>query len=163
MRASAVPLIAVLALAGCAGATGNSEVYPEPRLQHPHVTRTCPDVPAQHFDGSTSGKVTIYRCTAELLPADDRGVIELEHWVDRLVGDPAALLAAYAVADERPYDGACTLQFEDPLVIWVRDDDGTVPYYAPNDGCGFPTDAARAALESADFDRILVATMIPEE
>ena len=161
MRAPAV-LLAVLALAGCAGAAGYPDVYPEPRLQHPHVTRTCPDVPAQHFGGSTTGEVTVYRCTAELLPPDERGAIELEHRVGRLDGDPAALLAAYAVPDEPPFDGACTMQWEDPLIIWVRDEHGTEPYYAPKDGCGFPTDAAREALESADFERILVAKMIPE-
>jgi hypothetical protein len=152
--------VAVVAVAGCAS-PGYEEVYPLERLQHPHVTRTCPDEPAEHFDGDTSDIVAVYRCTAQLLPPDDHGVVKLEHWVDRAV-DWDAVLAAYAAPDAQP-EGACTRQLEDPLILWVARTDGTTPVYAPKDRCGFPTDAARAALESTGFERILVAKMVPEE
>lgn len=162
----AVLALAVLATAGCASPAAPAEyegVYPIVRLQHPHVTRTCPDVPAEHFDGDLTGIVAVYRCTAELLPPDAYGVVKLEHWVDRLEGSPDELLAAYAVPNKPPSSGACTLQVEDPLIIWVVRDDGTTPVYAPKDECGFPTAAARAAHEDADFERILVAKMVPAE
>jgi hypothetical protein len=155
--------VAVLALAGCTSAPEYPDVYPSVRLQHPHVTRTCPDEPAVHFDGSTRGEVTVFRCTAQLLPPDDRGVVKLEHWVDRLVGSADALLETYAVANEPRGDGACTMQLEDPLILWLRDDDDTRPVYAPKDGCGFPTDDARAAYDAAEFEHILVAKMVAED
>ena len=156
----AVLAVAVTALAGCASAE-HEGVYPLERMQHPHVTRTCPDEPAEHFDGDTSGIVAVYRCTAQLLPPDDAGVVKLEHWVDRAV-DWDAVLTAYAAPDAQR-EGACTRQLEDPLILWVARADATTPVYAPKDRCGFPTDAARAALEGTEFERILVAKMIPEQ
>lgn len=155
-----LPAIAVVALAGCASPE-YAAVYPLERLQHPHVTRTCPDVPAQHFDGDTSDIDAVYRCTTQLLPADEAGVVKLEHWVDRAV-DWDAALAAYAAPDAQR-EGACTRQVEDPLILWITRPEGTTPVYAPKDRCGFPTDAARAALEATEFERILVAKMVPEE
>lgn len=153
--------IAVVALAGCAS-PGYEEVYPLERLQHPHVTRTCPDEPAEHFDGDTSDIVAVYRCTAQLLPPDEHGAVKLEHWVDRAV-DWDAVLAAYAEPNAAHAAGVCTLQEEDPLILWIARADGTTPVYAPKDRCGFPTEAARGALEATEFERILVAKMVPEQ
>ncbi|SKB01453.1 hypothetical protein SAMN06295879_3250 [Agreia bicolorata] len=68
--------------------------------------------------------------------------------VSAVSGGLDELLTAYAVPNA-PVDASvvCTLQLEDPLLVWLTyPGERSYPVYAPVGPCGFPTDEAKAAF-----------------
>lgn len=166
---------AALLLTGCTaagvtdpggpGGDGASEPTPSPEyaavplvpLTHPDVLAYCPELPAEHLAVAAAEVVDVLRCTTEL-GLDGAASIER---VDRLATDPAVLLEAYAADDaERPEDQVCTLDFADPLILWLTLANGeTIAVRAPADQCGKPQQTAADALASAVFVRVLEQPM----
>ena len=158
---------AALLLAGCAtaalpGGAGGAPEETEPPaytatplvpLRHPDVVALCPDAPARHLDVAAAEVVGVLRCTTEI-GVDGAPSVER---VDRLAGDPAELLAAYAADDEAaPSDQVCTLDLADPIILWLELAAGqTIAVRAPVDVCGKPQAAAKAAVEAATFEPVL--------
>jgi hypothetical protein len=73
--------------------------------------------------------------------------------VSAVSGGLDELLAAYAVPNA-PVDPSivCTLQLEDPLLVWVTyPGERSYPVYAPVSACGFPTDDAKAAFTALEL------------
>lgn len=163
----AVAVAAVL-LAGCAtaappGSPGSSAPEETPAPEYtalpllpptaPEVLAYCPVEPAGHLAIAAAEVVEVHRCGVRF-GADGATGTET---VERLVDDPADLLAAYAVADaERPDDVMCTMDLADPLILWLELTTGDiVPVRAPTDECGKPQPDAQAAVESAAFETVL--------
>lgn len=155
-----------LLLAGCAtaalpGGSGAPDETPAPEftavslvpLTDPEVLAYCPDEPAAHLAVSGAEVVGVLRCSTVLGLDSATG----SERVERLVDDPADLLAAYAAADaERPTDQVCTLDMADPLILWLELATGeTIAVRAPVDACGKPQAEARAALDAAAFETVL--------
>jgi hypothetical protein len=70
------------------------------------------------------------------------------------------LLVAYAVPNA-PVDPSimCTLQLEDPLVVWLTyPGERSYPVYAPVGPCGFPTDEAKAAFAALELTPVVSVT-----
>lgn len=151
---------AVLLLEGCAvGSPAPAQVQPGTHplipITHPHALRTCPDIPAVHFDHGLDDVVTVNRCIADF--HEVQGVFNKVQYVQRARDDSGDLLEAYAAADEPPAE-SCTLEARDPLILWLELGSGeTVVVRAPVDSCGMPQAQAAAAYDSADFETILVA------
>lgn len=156
MRA-ALPAAAVLLLAGCAVGSPTGS-HPPISITHPHAQRTCPDIPAFHLDVDPDRVVTVSRCTADF--HDVQGVLNKVQYVQRALGEPDALLEAYAAADDPPSD-PCPVDggdAGDPLILWLALESGEiVAVRAPVDGCGAPQAHAVAAYDSTEFETILVA------
>jgi hypothetical protein len=136
-------------------------IYPILPATHPHVQLTCPLISAVHYDPAAIPPADVdgaYSCTAEpWTPAPD-GTPQLVQYVDRVVeADVPGLLAAYAMPDAEPTDGACDASLHDPLIIWLHVGEQITPVYAPRDECGFPTEAADAAYHAVGLQRLLVA------
>jgi hypothetical protein len=49
----------------------------------------------------------------------------------------------------------CPHELQDPLLVWVHHNGVTSAYYAPVDGCGSPTDAARDAYNTVKRDALV--------
>jgi hypothetical protein len=171
----------VLALAACApaaetnpyltaapGADGpgtapGDGIFPLVPATHAHVQLQCPLVSAVHYDPARIPLDTvtgIFVCTTAPYTDAPDGTPQIEEFVDRVAGDDIpALLEAYAVADaERPDDVMCTMQLQDPLIVWVHHGDEQItPVYAPRDECAFPTPAATAEYDGLELHRLLVA------
>jgi hypothetical protein len=162
-RALLVIAAAALALAGCApGPEPASAPTPPIAITHPHAQLTCPDVPIEHFDDDPADVVAVHRCTADFHEVQD--VLNKVQYVDDLRGDPADLLAAYAVPDEEPTAQACTADLPDPLILWLDLENGeTIAVYAPLDACAKPQRDAADAYAAADFYRVLVAREVAED
>ena len=154
---------AVLLLAGCAAGAEASTIRPPIEITHPHAQLSCPDVPIVHLEAKPDDVVAVFHCTADFHEIE--GVMNKVQYVNELKADPAELIAAYAVPDEPvPDQIACTKDYRDPLILWLKLRDGSfVAAYAPQDACGKPQEAAAAAFEAADFQEILVAREVGEE
>jgi hypothetical protein len=152
-----------LALAGCAPGPGPASAPTPPiPITHPHAQLTCPDVPIGHFDADPADVVGVHRCTADFHEVQD--VLNKVPYVDDLRGDPAALLAAYAVPDEERTTGGCDGDRPDPLILWLDlENDETIAVYAPLDACAKPQADAADAYADADFYRVLVAREVAED
>jgi hypothetical protein len=77
--------------------------------------------------------------------------------VSAVSGGLDELLAAYAVPNA-PVDTtiACTLQLEDPLLVWLTyPGERSYPVYAPVGPCGFPTDEAKAAFTALELTPVV--------
>jgi hypothetical protein len=144
---------------GIAPADGG--IYPILPATHPHVQLSCPLIGAVHYEPAAIPAADVdgaYSCTAEPWTAAPDGTPQLVQYVDRVVpADVPALLAAYAVPDAEPTDGACDLSLHDPLIIWLHVGEEITPVYAPRDECGFPTAAADDAYHAVGLERLLVA------
>lgn len=76
--------------------------------------------------------------------------------VSTVSGGLDQLLAAYAVPNA-PVDPSvlCTLQIEDPLLVWLTyPGERSYPVYAPVSPCGFPTDEAKAAFSALELTAV---------
>lgn len=172
--ATAAAVVALL-LAGCAGASSDDgsgsgdgagseasgspssggEARPLTPVASAEALEYCPDIGAGPLDGEVGGVEAVYLCTAELLAdVDTPGGERSYETVERLV-DPAAVLEVYATPDAEPTDGMCTRQFEDPRILWLDLGDEIVAVRAPVDPCGFPLDAATAAVDDAERETVL--------
>jgi hypothetical protein len=178
-----VAALVVAALSGCsAGAPGSatptpsttSTAAPGPGVApsdggvysllpatHPHVQLTCPVISAAHYDPAGIPPADVdgaYICTAEPWTDAPDGTPQLVQYVDRIAQDDVAgLLAAYAVPDATPTDGACDTSLRDPLIVWLHAGDEIAPVFAPRDECGAPSEAAAAAYHEVELQRLLVA------
>jgi hypothetical protein len=57
----------------------------------------------------------------------------------------------------------CTLQLEDPLLIWLTyPGERSYPVYAPVGPCGFPTDEAKAAFTALELTPVVSFTETPD-
>jgi hypothetical protein len=147
-------------LSGCAQPAA-STIRPPIEITHPHAQLSCPDVPIGHLDVDAGDVVSVFHCTADFHPV--QGVMNKVQYVNALSGDPSALLAAYAADDDDPTGTHCTKEFRDPLILWLKLNDGSfIAAYAPLDECGKPQQAAADAFEAADFHEILVAREVGE-
>jgi hypothetical protein len=153
--------VLLLALSGCASPEA-STIRPPIEITHPHAQLSCPDVPIEHLEVDPSEVEAVFHCTADFHPVE--GVMNKVQYVNELRSDPAALLAAYTVADDVQGTVPCTKEYRDPLILWLRLQDGSfVAAYAPLDDCGKPQAGAAEAFERADFQEILVAREVGEE
>lgn len=87
-----------------------------------------------------------YLCTSSLSVTDG----SLTTTISQVGGGLDELVAAYSVPNEAvDPNGMCTLQLEDPLLVWViYPGQRSYPIYAPVTSCGFPQDEARAAYNA---------------
>lgn len=157
MRGAALAVLAAVPLlAGCTAAPEPPGPAPLIPITERDVLLTCPDVPTRHLDVEPDEIETIFRCTVEI--RELQGEPTKVQTVLRLASDPAPILDAYAapnIAD--PADEPCaSLVAVDPLILWLDLGDETIAVYAPLDDCGFPQAAAVDAIESAEFDTVLV-------
>ncbi len=142
-------------------APSDGGVYSLLPATHSHVQLTCPVISAVHYDPAAIPAADVddaYICTAEPWTDAADGTPQLVQYVDHVAQDDvAALLVAYAVPDAERTDGACDMSLHDPLIVWLHAGEQITPVYAPRDGCGFPTEGARAAYDSVQLQRLLVA------
>lgn len=155
MRRAAVAVLLLPLLAGCTAAGAPGPTPPIPITER-DVLRSCPDLPTRHLDVDPDEVETVLRCTVEF--RDLQGIPTKVQSVLRLASDPGPVLEAYAAPDiGDPADERCpSLVAVDPLILWLDLGDETIAVYAPLDDCGFPQPAAVEAIESAEFDTILV-------
>lgn len=84
--------------------------------------------------------------------------------VSTVSGGLDELLAAYAVPNA-PVDATimCTLQVEDPLLVWLTyPGERSYPVYAPVGPCGFPTDEAKAAFAALELTPVVSFSETPD-
>ena len=164
-RLSAVAACAALALGltGCVPLGGTPKPIPSPTgfavpnavaplapLVVPAVLVSCPLVAPEHYDGYLLPVDEVYICRADG-HHDTDGVSTYGPWeTSYRIPHPEALLQAYRQPNGRVADPSdCTGKLEDPLLVWVHHNGVTSAYYAPVDGCGNPSKAARDAYEAA--------------
>lgn len=153
-----VLLAAALLLAGCtasvpADPTGMSEGIP---LTHPHVLLTCPADEPAHLDAVPADIVAVHRCEADF--HEVQGVLNKVQYVQRLVGDPAALLSAFTEPDLPADGGLCATVGHPVRQLWIElEDGGILTVRAPVDGCGAALPDAADLYDAAEFETILVA------
>ncbi|MEO8261227.1 MAG: hypothetical protein ABI566_01545 [Pseudolysinimonas sp.] len=140
------------------GTAPGDGVYPLVPATHAHIQLQCPLISAVHYDPAEipADQVDgVFVCTTAPYTDAPDGTPQIEEFVDRVANaDIPALLDAYA----EPSDGACTMQVEDPLIVWLPyGDERITPVYAPRDVCGFPSDSAAAAYDGLELHRLLVA------
>lgn len=155
--------VALLALTGCVGWPAAPRPTPSPTgfavpkaaaplspLVVPAVIATCPLVAPTHDDSYWLPVDEVYICRADV-QHDSDGVSTYGPWeTSYRIPHPEALLRAYRAPNARRSDPrSCPVDYPDPLLVWVHHDGVTVAYYAPVDGCGDPSAAARAAYDSA--------------
>ncbi|MDN4640197.1 hypothetical protein QCD70_08075 [Agreia sp. PsM10] len=116
----------------------------------------CPlDVEAVHLHQLTATVSSAAVCSTEL---GDDGFPTTT--VSAVSGGLDELLAAYA-APNAPLDPTviCTLQLEDPLLVWLTyPGERSYPVYAPVGPCGFPTDEAKAAFTALELTPVVSFT-----
>lgn len=135
--------------------SSGGDARPLSPVTSPEALEYCPDIGARPLDGDIGGVEAVYLCTAELLvDLDTPGGERSYETVERIV-DPASVLEVYATPDAEPTDGMCTRQFEDPRILWLDLGDEIVAVRAPVDPCGFPLDAATAAVDGAERETVL--------
>jgi hypothetical protein len=84
--------------------------------------------------------------------------------VSAVSGGLDELLTAYAVPNA-PVDATimCTLQLEDPLLVWLTyPGERSYPVYAPVGPCGFPTDEAKAAFAALELTPVVSFSETPD-
>jgi hypothetical protein len=115
----------------------------------PAVLAFCPLGAAVHEDGSSHPGDEVFICRGDGR-RDTDWVSTYGPWQTAYrVQNPATLLAAYRLSNARISHAGCTYEVQDPLIIWVHHTGVTTAYYAPVDGCGNPTPAARKAYDDA--------------
>ena len=116
----------------------------------------CPlDVEAVHLHQLTATVSSAAVCSTEL---GDDGFATTT--VSSVSGGLDELVAAYA-APNAPVDPTvvCTLQLEDPLLVWLTyPGERSYPVYAPVGPCGFPTDEAKAAYTALELTPVVSFT-----
>jgi hypothetical protein len=116
----------------------------------------CPlDVEPVHLHQLTATVTSAAVCTTSV---GDDGVPTTT--VSTVAGGLDELLATYAVPNA-PVDATimCTLQVEDPLLVWVTyPGERSYPAYAPVGPCGFPTDEAKAAFAALELTPVVSFT-----
>ena len=131
-------------------------VAPLSPLVVPAILASCPLVAPVHYDGYWIPVDEVYICRADG-HHDTDGVSTYGPWeTSYRIPHPAALLRAYRAPNARSSDPAqCSHDFQDPLLVWVHHDGVTSAYYAPVDGCGNPSNAARDAYTAVKRDAII--------
>ncbi|HXD62650.1 MAG TPA: hypothetical protein VN619_12085 [Lacisediminihabitans sp.] len=116
---------------------------PLPLITSERILKYCPDMPAVHFDGTSSEVAKVDICTSV---ASATGTTETANWVNF---GQEALLSAYAAPNATVTQEPCVRTAKDPLIVWITDTAGKVyPVYAPVDRCGYPSDDAVAAYRA---------------
>ena len=131
-------------------------VAPLAPLVVPAILASCPLVSPEHYDGYWIPVDEVYICRADG-HHDTDGVETYGPWeTSYRIPHPQALLAAYRAPNARATDPLlCPHDFQDPLLVWVHHDGVTSAYYAPVDGCGDPSDAARDAYTAVKRDALI--------
>jgi hypothetical protein len=116
----------------------------------PAILASCPLVAPEHYDGYWIPVDEVYICRADG-HHDTDGVSTYGPWeTSYRIPHPEALLRAYRAPNARVSDPRlCPHDFQDPLLVWVHHNGVTSAYYAPVDGCGNPSTAARDAYTAA--------------
>jgi hypothetical protein len=125
-------------------------VAPLAPLVVPAILASCPLVAPEHYDGYWIPVDEVYICRADG-HHDTDGVSTYGPWeTSYRIPHPEALLSAYRAPNERSSNALlCPHEFQDPLLVWVHHNGVTEAYYAPVDGCGDPSKAARDAYTAA--------------
>jgi len=125
-------------------------VAPLAPLVVPAVLVSCPLLSPVHYDGYWLPVDEVFICRADE-QHDTDGVTTYGPWeTSYRIPHPEALLRAYRAPNARLSDPAlCPMAYQDPLLVWVHHNGVTAAYYAPVDGCGDPSKAAREAYDSA--------------
>jgi len=165
----------MLALTSCAGSGGSPSPTPssssddikggtQPTSRVPltafpdseELASWCPlDVEAVHLHQLTASVSSAAVCSTSV---SDDGFATTT--VSSVSGGRDELLEAYAVPNA-PVDPtiACTLQLEDPLLVWLTyPGERSYPVYAPVGPCGFPTDEAKAAYTALELTPVVSFT-----
>jgi hypothetical protein len=161
--------VVTLALAGCVSLVATPEpapsstgfavpnaVAPLAPLVVPAILASCPLVAPTHYDGYWIPVDEVYVCRADGRHDTD-GVSTYGPWeTSYRIPHPEALLSAYRAPNARSTDPLlCPHDFQDPLLVWVHHNGVTAAYYAPVDGCGNPSTAARDAYTAAKRDALI--------
>lgn len=150
--------VAALSLSGCSNPAGNPEPARSPsnssseEVNFPprgattpltpvseSLTKYCPDVEAISLLESpypASDIQSLNVCSEGNMISFDTN----SEWVD-----------AYRAKNTNPKESediACVAMLTDPLIVWAVYEDETIPFYAPQDECGFPQPAAKTAYEN---------------
>lgn len=125
-------------------------VAPLAPLVVPAILASCPLVSPVHYTGYWIPVDEVYICRADG-HRDTDGVSTYGPWeTSYRIPHPEALLRAYRAPNARASaPRLCPHDFQDPLLVWVHHNGVTMAYYAPVDGCGDPSAAARDAYDSA--------------
>ena len=128
-------------------------VAPLAPLVVPAILASCPLLSPEHYDGYWIPVDEVYICRADG-HHDTDGVSTYGPWeTSYRIPHPEALLRAYRAPNARTSDpllcGLPPAALQDPLLVWVHHNGVTMAYYAPVDGCGDPSNAARDAYTSA--------------
>jgi len=164
-RASAAVLavLAALALTACFPARPDDEgraipdaLTPLPELTDPQIVQYCPGYVPRHLDGPVAPIDPVYVCRADVRIASD-GATTFGPWqVVYRLPHPDRLLAAYTAPDAPARaPGSCGARIADALIVWVYRAGSPLPYRAPVDACGAPTEAAARAYRTADRDAVI--------
>ena len=131
-------------------------VAPLAPLVVPAILASCPLVSPVHYTGYWIPVDEVYICRADG-HRDTDGVSTYGPWeMSYRIPQPQALLRAYRAPDARATDPLlCSNTLQDPLLVWVHHNGVTTAYYAPVDGCGNPTPAARDAYSAAKRDALI--------
>lgn len=131
------------------GTQPTSKVPLTPFPDSDELAAWCPlDVEAVHLHQLTTTVSSAAVCSTEV---GDDGFATTT--VSAVSGGLDELLEAYSVPNA-PVDPTviCTLQLEDPLLVWVTyPGERSYPVYAPVGPCGFPTDEAKDAFTSLEL------------
>lgn len=125
------------------------------------VNDYCPlDPQAVHLHQLERTVEAAYLCTSKLSATDG----SLTTTISQVDGGLDELVAAYSVPSEAIVpDGMCTLQIEDPLLVWVIYPGQRIyPVYAPVNACGFPLDEARAAYAALTLTTVGEFSQTPD-
>ncbi len=125
-------------------------VAPLAPLVVPAILVSCPLVSPVHYGGYWIPVDEVYICRADG-HHDTDGVSTYGPWeMSYRIPHPESLLRAYRAPDARAENPLlCPHDFQDPLLVWVHHNGVTTAYYAPVDGCGSPSAAARDAYSAA--------------
>lgn len=133
-------------------------VAPLSPLVVPAILASCPLVSPVHYDGYWIPVDEVFICRADV-HHDTDGISTYGPWeASYRIPYPQALLRAYRAPNARATNALlCPRDFQDPLLVWVHHNGVTTAYYAPVDGCGNPSTAARDAYTAAQ--RITLITV----
>jgi hypothetical protein len=165
----------LLALSGCAGTGGSPAASPTaPSADIQGGTQPTTLVPLAAFPDSDElaswcpldvAPVHLHQLTttvssAAVCSTSRGGDGFATTTVNAVSGGLEELLATYAVPNA-PVDTTivCTLQVEDPLLVWLTyPGERSYPVYAPVGPCGFPTDEAKAAFAALELTPVVSFT-----
>lgn len=159
---------AALSLSGCTNPNSNPEPTPsattnaagetnyQPRGATKSLTpvsenflQDCPDVDAISLVESP-------------LPPSEIQALNVCSGGNMVSFDPTSeWIEAYSALNADPEvsgDIACIGMLADPLIVWAVYEDEIIPFYAPQDVCGFPQPAAKTA-----YDQLAAVVSFPSE